>query len=532
MSDSNSFGQVAGQLRDFASSLTTRQRLLLGGGAVLVALVLFTFVHLLSKPEMTALYSNMESADAQSLGQRLTAKNIRCQLSPDGKSVLVPADQLDTARLEIASQGAPRSGRLGFELFDKTNWASSDFDDKVNYQRALEGELERTIQAMAGVEAARVHLAIPPDSIYSGQERQAKGGVILKLRDHHLSASMRLAVQRLVASAVDKLDSQSVTVVDAEAGSSTATATAQASSDERSAEELLADRLVRTLEPVVGADHIRATVHAEFDSSTIEEQQESYDPQKTVALTMQRTEESNGGTQPGGAAGTASNVPGGGTPAKASGENLALSKSENATYAVNKLIRHSTQPAGRLKRLAVAVLIDDVYNRGSKSNPRQKRSPEELKSIEDIARASVGFDAARGDVLTVQNMSFELVPADVPPAPARLEQFRILLNQWSSYVRIAALLLLFAVTYLAVLRPVKKQLIRSLHASQSREAARLAARPANEPGALTGNGEPAGQLPAERPQLIRLKDEISTRIRQEPAGASRLVQGWIKESES
>ena len=130
----------------------------------------------------------MEPADAQSLGQRLTAKNIRYELSPDGKSVLVPADQLQSARLEIASQGMPHSGRLGFELFDKTNWATSDFDDKVNYQRALEGELERTIQAMGGVEAARVHLAIPPDSIYSEQDRQAKAGVILKLKEHHLAA--------------------------------------------------------------------------------------------------------------------------------------------------------------------------------------------------------------------------------------------------------------------------------------------------------------------------------------------------------
>ena len=124
-------------------------------------------------------------------------------------------------------------------------------------------------------------------------------------------------------------------------------ASAQSASDERSAEEALADRLLHTLEPVVGADHVRATVHAEFDPSTVEEQQESYDPEKTVALTMQRTEETNGGAQPGGAAGTASNVPGGGTPAKtAASENLAQSKSENGTYAVNKMVRHST-PARR-----------------------------------------------------------------------------------------------------------------------------------------------------------------------------------------
>ncbi|PSH03041.1 MAG: flagellar M-ring protein FliF [Acidobacteria bacterium] len=537
MSESKSFGQVVTQIRDFVTSLTPRQRLLLGGGALLVAVVLFTFVRLLAKPEMTVLYSNMEPADAQALGQRLTAKNIRYQLSPDGKSVLVAADKLDAARLEIAAQGAPSSGRLGFELFDKTNWATSDFDDKVNYQRALEGELERTIQTMSGVVAARVHLAIPADSIYSGQDRQAKAGVILKLKDHHLSAAMRLAVQRLVASGVDKLDPQSVTVVDADAGTFSSGISAQSASGERTADEALADRLVRTLEPVVGADHVRATVHTEVDPSTVEEQQESYDPEKIVALTMQRTEENNGGTQSGGAAGTASNIPGGGTPAKAqSSENISQSKSENGTYAVNKIVRHSMHPAGRLKRLAVAVLVDDIYNPANKNFPRQKRSLEELKGIEDIAKASVGFDPARGDILTVQNISFQAAPVDVPTPPSRLERVRSTLLDWSSYVRIAALLLLFGLTYFLILRPVKAHLLRSLTLATPKSGAKLPTNSGTAAShALSAGNEISNLIPEaeqhERSQMTQLKDEISSRVKIEPAGASRLVQSWIREGE-
>ena len=247
---------------------------------------------------------------------------------------------------------------------------------------------------------------------------------------------------------------------------------------------MLAERLVHTLEPVVGSDHVRASVHAEYDSSTVEEQRESYDPEKTVALTMQRTEESNGGAQPGGASGTASNVPGAGIPAKTStGDNLALSKSENGTYAVNKIVRHSIEPAGRLKRLAVAVLVDDNYNPANKNNPRQRRSPEELKSIEEIAKASVGFDNVRGDILTVQNISFQVAPTDLPPPPTRLEKIRTLLMDWIAYIRIAALLLLFLVTYLMVLRPVQRQLIRSLNA-MPRESVRLASKGATVSPAL------------------------------------------------
>jgi flagellar M-ring protein FliF len=344
---------------------------------------------------------------------------------------------------------------------------------------------------------------------------------------------MRLSVQRLVASAVDKLDPQAVTVVDAEAGDPSSGAHAESASEERSAEEVLAERLIRTLEPVVGPDHIRATVHAEFDQSTVEEQQESYDPEKTVALTMQRTEEVNGTPQPGGAAGTASNVPNGGTPAKASSnESLAQSKSENGTYAVNKLVRHSMQPAGRLKRLAVAVLVDDVYNPGNKANPRQKRSPEELKSIEDVARASVGYDSARGDILTVQNISFQVAPVEVPPAPTKLQKVRTTLLEWTSYVRIAALLLLFGITYLLVLRPVKKQLLSALISDQAKGHAHLVSTKGS--GALPGGEDAQGVAAAlrdERPELTRLKDDISTRVKHEPASASRLVQSWIKEGE-
>jgi flagellar M-ring protein FliF len=219
-------------------------------------------------------------------------------------------------------------------------------------------------------------------------------------------------------------------------------------------------------------------------------------------------------------------VPGGGSPAKTiAGENLALSKSENGTYAVNKIVRHSIEPAGRLKRLAVAVLVDDTYNPANKNGPRQKRSPEELKSIEEIAKASVGFDTARGDILTVQNISFQVVAPDVPAPPTRLEKTRTLLMDWIAYIRIAALLLLFAVTYMMVLRPVQRQLIRSLNAPAQKDSARLASKGAAASPALPESDE----MNQERPALTRLKDDIASRVKKEPVSASRLVQGWIRD---
>lgn len=526
MSDGKSFEQVTAQLREFASTLTARQRLLLAGGAVLVAVVLFTFVRLLSKPEMATLYSNMEPQDAQSLAQHLSTKNIRFQLSPDGRSVLVSSDQLDTARLETAASGAAHSGRMGFELFDKANWATSDFDDRVNYQRALEGELERTIQAMGGVLGARVHLVMPADSIYSAQDRQAKAAVILKLKDHRIPLAMRQSVQRLVAAAVDKLDPQAVTVVDADSGESAREAEAKPTSEE----ELMTERLLRTLEPVTGPDHIRATVHAEFDQASLEENSETYDPDQTVALTMQRSEETNGAPPAGGAPGTASNVPGGGTPAKTA-ESFSQSKSENGTYAVNKVVRHVTQPAGRLKKLAVAVLVDDLLTPANKANPRQKRSAQDLKSIEELAKASVGFDAARGDVLTVQNISFQTLSIDPPPPPTRVQKIRNTLQEWNSLVRIGGMLLMFLMTYFLVIHPVKKQLLRSFTraAGEKSAAGGHEGAPVLPPGAAAALQSAAGADDSDSQQVNKLKGDIGERVRDEPYSASKLVQGWIRE---
>ena len=527
MSSPSGFGQMTAQMQDFMGSLSMRQKLLLVGGALLVAGVLYGFVHVLAKPDMTPLYSNMEPSDAQELGQRLTTKNIRYQLSPDGKSVLVASDQLDTARLELANNGTPHSGRMGFELFDKTNWATSDFDDRVNYQRALEGELERTILAMGGVAGARVHLVMPPDSIYSGQERVAKAAVILKVKERHIPLAMRQAVQRLVASSVDKLDPQNVSVVDADAGDGGAlSASSHPAGEEPGSDAQMAELLVHTLEPVVGADHIRATVHSEIDQGTVEESDETYDPDTQVTLAMQRSEETNGGTAGGGAAGTASNVPGGGTPTKTSDGNFSQSKSENGTYAFNKVQRHSVQPAGRMKRLAVAVLVDDVVNPADKQNPRAKRSPEQMKGIEELAKATVGFDAARGDVISVQNISFQVLPVEAPPAPTRWQKVRTTVLQWTSYVRIAALLLIFGLTYLLVLRPVKKQMMIALAMPRASEAtAALAA--AGLDSVPLSSSDPA--LQAEAGQMAKLKTDIVDRVKREPASASRLVQSWLKQ---
>src|SRR5581483_11305742 len=285
------------------NGLSTRQLVLLGIGAAVVGITLWAFVTLIGKPKYATLYSGLKPGEAQSLGSRLAAKNIAYELSPDGGSILVPAEQLDQSRLETASQGLPRNARLGFELFDTPNWAGSDFTEKVNYQRALEGELERTIETMSEVQSVRVHLVLPAESLFSEQEHEAKAAVIVKTRGG-LSEQARIAIPQLVASAVDRLRPENVTLVDADTNTPMLRGHGVGDVTSPDLEQELAKTIVATLEPVVGAEHVRASVHIEYDTSSTEDTNEVYDPKTTATLSQQKSEETAGGAAPGGIAGT------------------------------------------------------------------------------------------------------------------------------------------------------------------------------------------------------------------------------------
>lgn len=535
MSDQRSFEQVLQQLVDFARGLTLRQRVLLAAGAVLVGGTLWVFVSLIGKPKMVSLYSGLRPGEAQTLGSRLAAKNIPYELSADGGGLLVPADRVDEARLETAAQGLPRNARMGFELFDTPNWAGSDFSEKVNYQRALEGELERTLQTLGAVEAVRVHLVLPRDSLFTEQEHEAKAAVILKTRTR-LSGEEQQAIPQLVASAVDRLRPENVTVVDAD--SQEPLIRARGGPGGRTAfglDEELAQTLVHTLEPVVGAEHVRASVHVEYDLASTEDTQEIYDPKATAATSLQRAEESMGGANPAGVPGTASNVPGtAATAVPLPGSDQSSSKSESSTFAVSKSTHRSVQPPGRVKRLAAAVLIDDAVEyaqqNGKTITTRRKRTPEEIKEIEQLATAAIGIDAQRGDLLAVENLSFQQGPSESISAPGKWERWRRLLREWAGVLRYVGVGALFLVVYFLVLRPVKKQLVTSF--AQLQEGAR--AKAGLESGAAPPTLEAGNALEGseENKRAAQLKRQLTEKVKGEPAAASRLVQTWMREGKA
>ncbi len=539
--------KIQQQIIAFLKGLSAWQRITLAGSILLVAGVLWLFVHFLGGGDYRTLYSGMAPADAQVLAQRLGAQNISYQLSSDGTAVLVRSDELDRARLEAASQGPLASGRMGFELFDKPNWSGSDFSEKVNYQRALEAELERTIETMNGVEAVRVHLVLPRESLFSDRERAAKGAVVLKMRGTRLNDQVSASVANLVSSAWDDLSPQNVTVVttDGQMASQGHGHTVLTLSGNQDLETTLAERVVQTLAPIVGNEHVKSSITIDYDPTSGESTQELYDPNSTAVLMSQTSAETVGDLEPAGIPGTPSNTP------NSQGNAAAVSQaktgsatqgihSESKTYAVSHTTHHLLEPAGRIKRLAAAILVDDAVEtkteNGNPAETRRKRTADEMKQIEALAKAAVGYDAQRGDQFSLQNVTFTLPPMDIVTPPGKFQRFMTFAERWTGLLRYAAMFALFAVVYMLILRPVKKKFIEVLDRPSrvTLAASRLA-----ESGALAGGeGSPAA-LPSdavngvagEVQQAVLLKKQLTTKVKEDPETASRLIQNWIRESE-
>jgi flagellar M-ring protein FliF len=516
------------QAKQFWASRSGTQKSLLLASSAGSVLLLALFVRMIGTPDYKPLFTGLEAADAQALTAQLDGQGIPHQRSSDGKTISVPADKLDAARLQTASQGNPHSGRMGFELFDKATWGQTEFDEKVAYQRALEGELERTIQTLGDVQSARVHLVMSTNSVFIDRERGAKASVILKLRRNELSRESILAISRLVAGAVDELKPQDVSIIDADSERSFSMGQDSYGGGE-GLEANLKQRLLSTLEPVVGSGRIRATVNVDYDQATTDEKDERYDPSVSALLSQQKTEDEAGdGAAPAGIPGTGSNTPS--KQAKTSNTSTLggtqRSISESAVYGVNKVEIHRTVPAGRVQRITTAILVDDAQMKqtvnGKEKTMRIKRSQEELDKIQQLAQAAIGFDAKRGDVVTIQNLSFD-APAGLSelPPPTWTEKAEKTVRNYAAVMRPLALLALFLLAYLFVVRPVQKHALAPAAILQA-EQAQL------EAGSSSNLLAPQSQDEETR-RAAQLKEQTIQLIKQKPANTARAVQAWLRE---
>jgi flagellar M-ring protein FliF len=563
------------QVRDRVMALPAKRRNLLLGGALFLAAGLAGLAWFWQRPDWRVLFSGLDGKDVQTVSSELAAASIPFQATSDGTGIQVPADILDKARMEVAAKGMPQTGRLGFELFDKPNWVGSEFDERVNYQRALEGELEHTIGTLGVVRSARVHLVLPQQSLFAGQEKIAKASVVLKLRRAALSSEQTEAIRSLVAGAVENLNTENVTLVDAE-GRQNLQAKGQGSAAEADMEQALEAKLVAMLEPLAGRENVRATVNVSYDDASVERTDEVYDPSQSATLTMRKTEQTSGGkTVATGVPGTASNTPAAapagsaqaagaaaaaGTPPllkdavpvypTAGGINQS-SKEEQGTYGVTHHIVHSEDRPGRIRRVTVAVVVNDregMEGTGKSQHTMWKpRSADEMKRLEQLAQAAVGFDEKRGDQVVMSNVSFNSnVPeAALSPMAKVLDESKSFLSQQPGLMRTGMMGLIAFCVVLFVLRPVANQMSAALKApvllpagspigttGAGAEAltagAGGAGLPAPEQNAAASVGLPV--LPGRSYATKRTQaifDHVTKQVAQEPVQSTRLLEVWL-----
>lgn len=496
--------------------------------AVLLGLIWYA-----TRTDWRTLYAGLDPEDARQMAAQLTAAQIPFDVSPDGTTLRVSADKLDKARLATTAKGGPKSGRMGFELFDKPNWMGSEFDEKVNYQRALEGELEHTIATLSDVQSARVHLVLPHDSLFTEQQREAKASVLLKLKHRSLGEEQAESIRNLVSAAVDGLRPENVVMVDADGHTPLGKKNAQA--EEAAREQALSEKLLATLEPVTGPGNVRASVNVEYDPDSADEVSETFDPESSVTLSMQRTEQVSGPQAlQGGVPGTVTNAPnaqnstlplypGQATPANSM-------KQESGTYGASKKVRHTIENAGKIRRITVAVLVNDklIPASGKKAATWQARSPEEIKNLTELAQAAVGIDSQRGDQVSVQNISFEENTAAGPPSLIeRIAKYLGPPQTWMRYGTVIAGILLVIVF---VARPALKRLGPEAQTKQAAlpkasTVASEAKAPAVPPEPLTEPLDPV--VEQQRLHAQNIFEQVTEQLKREPAQTSRLLQSWI-----
>jgi len=386
---------------------------ILGIGAGLVAVMAAILMNL-GQPQ-ALLYSNLDLKEAGSITAALDQAGIKYEVKGDGSTILVGREEVASARLMLSSKGLPTAGSVGYEIFDNASaLGQTDFVQQLNRQRALEGELARTIRSLDGVTAARVHLVLPKRQLFEEEAEQPSASVNIGVGGREPGPDQVRAIQNLVAGAVPGLKPDRVTVVDQHAktlsGGDTGMA-AEADGRKTEVEQRIAKQVKGLVEGIVGAGKARVNVSAEVDMARVTVQEEKYDPDGQVIRSESTSDENSrdSSSADSGQASVSANIP----PGAASGEGGANSNSagrqESTTnYEISKSLRTEVQEPGTIKRLSVAVAVDGATAIGKDGKPGAytPRSAEEMQRIEQLVRASVGFNTDRGDQISVINVRF------------------------------------------------------------------------------------------------------------------------------
>jgi flagellar M-ring protein FliF len=503
----------------FFQSALGRQ-LALGAGMAMVMGIMAAVWMWNQKPAYHVLLSNYSDRDGGAIVSALQQMNVPYQFAEGGGSILVPAERVHDARLKLASQGLPKGGNVGFELMENQKLGVSQFLEQVNFQRAMEGELARTINSISSVQSVRVHLAIPKPSVFVRDKERPTASVFLNLHaGRQLDRQQVSAILHLVASSVPDLTAQSVTVVDQngillsnpESQPANRNLDPQQLTYIKDVQDSIVKRIESILTPMMGSGNVRAEASAEIDFSRTEQAAETYKPNGTpedAAMRSQRSNESSTSeaAKVGGVPGAASNQPGEKTTVPAVAENsVPTLKDSTINYEVDKTVRYVQQSMGGVKRLNVAVLVNhkrDIAADGKVS--LRALTAEEKTQITELVKEAMGFNKERGDSLSVANSAFAEMPREViPEEPIWKPYANIGTAKTAGQYGLTALLMFYL--FFGVLRPLIKKATSDIRApvvqtvtfNQAEPASVSVPQPGYDSDLLT-----AKQLAAQEPKVV------------------------------
>jgi flagellar M-ring protein FliF len=532
------FREILLQLQNLFKSLSIGKRIALLTLAVGFATGFVFLMNWAGSPEFHPLYTNLDASDAGIILNRLKDQKIPYRLSANGSTILVPQEKIYETRMELASEGLPQGGSIGFELFDNTKLGMTEFAQNVNYQRALQGELVRTINGFEEVDSSRVHIVMPEKSLFLKDEESASASVVLKLRHGKwLTQQQVQGIVHLVSSSVSRMGPENVTVVDSNGrlltGSKDQTGIAALNSDQldyqAKVEQKLENRVLTMLEKALGANRAIVRVSCDLNFKQYEMTEERFFPENQVIRSEQLYNETARDRDPipQGIPGIQSNLP------ESSPAQNQTNESENTTFAkqdrtvnyeIGKLTSRTLDPVGDIDRVSVAVVVDGTYQSNENNDGELEwtyvaRSSDELTKIENLVKSAVNFVAERGDKVEVVNIPFETNQAAPAEEESMFETWLARLKNYKPYFKYTFLGLFLILTFFFVVQP----LIRWLTTHTVGDAEMLNQLPKTV-------GELENEYDSDE-KLLAFKDQVSKLITEDNDASVGVVRDWLKENE-
>ncbi|XAH23036.1 flagellar basal-body MS-ring/collar protein FliF [Xylophilus sp. GW821-FHT01B05] len=530
------------------AALDRGQRMRLGlGVALLVAVVIIGLV-MGRQADWRVLYANLADKDGGAIVAQLTTMNVPYKYAEGGGAILVPADRVHDVRLRLASQGLPKGSVAGFELMEGNRFGMTQFQERLNFQRGLEGELTRSIQSIASVDSARVHLALPNQNGFFREQQKPSASVLVTLRGGRTLDRAQIAgIVHLVASSVPEMNPTAVSVLDdsgkllsnpPDGTPGSGGGDAQQLQYVQQLEALYSRRILDMLEPVVGRNNVKAQVTADVDFSQTESTSEQHRPNQTTdsgAVRSQQVVESTGPTsaQPTGVPGATTNQPPAQPAAPINGQAAPLTpgaapatggerrREAITNYEVDKTVKTVRGGSGNVRRLSAAVVVNYQAPAG-KPGTTEPLSEQQLERMTALVRESIGFNKDRGDSVNLMNTPFQIEASDTTALPFWKQPE--VLDLARSMAWPVGTLLLAALVLLGFVRPALKAVNRPPVPANTRLDALVEDMPPRAALAAPADGEP--QLLAPTPEQLRLEDARQL-ARTNPTAVANIVKSWV-----